>query len=683
MVNALEWTCRGDPIYSPYLRVDVNALHENKKDVSLNIRNNISLGVFPALAFSFAYFIFMITGFGCIASAPDVRIDVSGFLIDTKIHHTTCYRAFRRANYVGVELVVGTPARKLELLLRLDTTRDVSTPAVRILNDRVIESHTFSCKNKTTQLVATHTLCRDIIFATAGGPRDDIRKQVLEFEYVNAHDQQSLPETGLLYSLGMAGEWYPKSLDVLHLTNTHLCVTTGNTAPSPSTPSLRAFRLGPERSLWTTAQSIANVKTGQLMLSPVRNELLTGACDTLAESMVELFPISANLEPDYLTLSDASLWGVSPIQVQGRRAVVELGIECSSQSSKLQREHSSYITDCIGLRENVCRTLPSVPFRRISSSDVRAVYNASGSASFWFADNPTLTELPGLADSADAVLLAWMKLGMLVLAAIVTWVRADRATSQVRWLYEHCLSDATQRNINTQSDKTPSLKPIEDAVVGLAAVIARAVVSCWRLAPLLADNQGRVCVVNIFAATLSLLNWIIRNLAIQPTLYSGRIDQTDEPLGRLGGSMAVTDATSAVLLAYSSPPTLLTGSSNFDATARLLTGVTSVLIVLQRCLFGVAGISLLLAAERRRKQESRQAIYEVLLATSISSWIFQTAAVAVTIADLVVAPMAKEMTRGYIGNKTLISRSLFITFVCASLPRLLKTCVSLARSPRS
>ena len=224
---------------------------------------------------------------------------------------------------------------------------------------------------------------------------------------------------------------------------------------------------------------------------------------------------------------------------------------------------------------------------------------------------------------------------MLVLAAIVTWVRADRATSQVRWLYEHCLSDATQRNINTQSDKTPSLKPIEDAVVGLAAVIARAVVSCWRLAPLLADNQGRVCVVNIFAATLSLLNWIIRNLAIQPTLYSGRIDQTDEPLGRLGGSMAVTDATSAVLLAYSSPPTLLTGSSNFDATARLLTGVTSVLIVLQRCLFGVAGISLLLAAERRRKQESRQAIYEVLLATSISSWIFQTAAVAVTIADLV------------------------------------------------
>ena len=146
--------------------------------------------------------------------------------------------------------------------------------------------------------------------------------------------------------------------------------------------------------------------------------------------------------------------------------------------------------------------------------------------------------------------------------------------------------------------------------------------------------------------------------------------------------MAVTDATNAVLLAYSSPPTLLTGSSNFDATARLLTGVTSVLIVLQRCLFGVAGISLLLAAERRRK-ESRHAIYEVLLATSISSWIFQTAAVAVTIADLVVAPMAKEMTRGYIGNRTLISRSLFITFVCASLPRLLKTCVSLARSPRS
>ena len=64
----------------------------------------------------------------------------------------------------------------------------------------------------------------------------------------------------------------------------------------------------------------------------------------------------------------------------------------------------------------LCRTAPSLPFRRVSTYDVRAHYTQSGDVYYWFAHDTSLEQLPGLANSSEAVWLAVVKLSLLILA---------------------------------------------------------------------------------------------------------------------------------------------------------------------------------------------------------------------------------------------------------------------------
>ena len=74
---------------------------------------------------------------------------------------------------------------------------------------------------------------------------------------------------------------------------------------------------------------------------------------------------------------------------------------------------------------------------------------------------------------------------------------------------------------------------------------------------------------------------------------------------------------------------------------------------------------------------SSQTYQSILVAAGIM-WIFQGISVAVALADLVATPMSFSITRGVVGNDSAVGIALFLGLVCASLPRLMHTCVRLA-----
>jgi len=616
------------------------------------------------VAFVSAYFIFLLTGFICAITPPKATDSVVG---DSVPGDANCYRIKRQASYVTVEYALGSPTRRVQVLLRLDKVVGADERSVRIFTERVMESKTFQCDSN-------NATCYDTILLSQGNPNAEIARYVLEFDYTNPTVEQYTPGA-VAKALGLAGEMYAASGYRYYMSSTHLCVSRDEGAALADTTGALESRVDATGYLMTNASAIAYVGAELLGHSAIYASYHNSECVGQLEA-VAVLPLAAASESSYLALADTNLYETEPEQVSTRRRLVELGVTCASTVSFYNRAYSLYDIDCSNAYAT-CRTNPSLPFRRISALSLRAHYLADGSrAFFWFAKDTTLKSLPGLADSYDAVWLSIIKLGLIVLAAAVMWVRSDRVTSSSHWLYRHCIQVANCVGFSPPALKNSSV--VEDAFLGLVAICARYFVALWRLPNLTADHQARCVVFELVASLLSLVNWVVRYWVIEPAIPQLIGGQTDGkgPLTRLGGSMAIADASSAVLMAFSEPPMLLSAISRFDNTARLLTGLLISLVTLHRCLFACCCNAIILEAHDVGRLVSSQA-YRVLLYVALFSWLFQTVTLAVCMVDLVVTPMAYAISRGVIGNSGAIVVALFMALVNSSLPRLLHTCVKL------
>ena len=616
------------------------------------------------IAFVSAYTIFLMTGFLCAVTPPKATDNVVG---EDVPGDSNCYRVRRHANYVTVEYAMGSPTRRMQVLLRLDKVVGADERSVRVFTERVMESKTFQCD-------PNNATCYDTLLLTDGNANADIAQYILEFDYTNPTVEYYTPGA-IAKSLGLAGEMYAAVGYRYYLSATHLCVSRDENAPLSSTGGALTTNVDANGYLQTNATAIASVPETLLGHSALYTSYMNSECIGLLGT-VAFLPLSAASESSYLAISDTNLYETEPEQVSMRRRLVELGQTCASTLTFYERAYSLYDIDCSNAYAT-CRTTPSLPFRRISALSVRAHYLLDGTkAYFWFAKDPTLETLSGLADSYDAVWLAIIKLGLIVLAAAVMWVRSDRVTSSSHWLYRHCIQVANCVPFSAPAMRNSSV--IEDAFLGLVAIVARYFVAIWRLAPLSSDHQARCVVFELGASVVSLINWIIRYWVIEPALPQLIGSSTDGkgPLTRLGGSMAIADASSAVLLAFAEPPLLLSAISRFDNTARLLTGLLISLVTLHRCLFGCCCNAIILEAHEVGRLVSSQA-YRWLLYTALVSWIYQTITLAVCLVDLVITPMAYGLGRGIIGSDGAVVVALFMALVNASLPRLLHTCVKL------
>ena len=154
----------------------------------------------------------------------------------------------------------------------------------------------------------------------------------------------------------------------------------------------------------------------------------------------------------------------------------------------------------------------------------------------------------------------------------------------------HCVRASSSGGCGTH-EPVSETAVMEDALIGFVAVMARMSVSIWRVISLAGDNQLRAPLVQTVASALSLCQWVIRYFVLER--------QCEAPLTKLGGSTALLDATSAVLLAFAQPPLLVSSAGRFDPTARLLTALLITTMTLQRCLFAAACCGLLWAVPRR------------------------------------------------------------------------------------
>lgn len=291
------------------------------------------------------------------------------------------------------------------------------------------------------------------------------------------------------------------------------------------------------------------------------------------------------------------------------------------------------------------------------------------------------------------MLLSLVKLGLMTLAAAVTWMRATKSTSSHEQLFLHCARMAHCPALDTETDVNESAV-FEDAVVGATAIAARISVSFWRTVTLAADGQLRAPVTQLLAGILSIVQWVLRYFVLDR--------RCEAPLTKLGGSTALVDATCAVMLGFAQPPLYVTSISRFDPTARLLTALLIGTLTLQRCLFGAACCGLLWAvssSDVRKPIEMPPALfiqpggvaptiperfapeYVPVAFVTLVIWLLQTASVAILMADVFCTPFAHSLSRSLSSGWLEVSFAAFTATAASGLPQLMRTLGFLAQTP--
>lgn len=622
----------------------------------------------PGIAFAIAFFIYIIVGIICVLTPPVTKVSVASVPIPSS---ATCMRAARTANYVAAELNIGSPARRRRLLVRWDKVVASPTLSMHLFDARIIESKSLECDG-------VNTTCADTVLVNSGETNKGFRRKVAKFDYTTrAVELAKYDVAG--YMLGMDGELYMVRGYRYWMTATHVCYAeTSDAAPTVTLGALRAT-VSSGGAVIATASALAHVSAALLGGSYAREATVKFICDNTTlggVGTVAVLPHIAGYEQAYLAMSDAHLYEIEPTKVSVRRRIVELGQTCAAALTDYERDYNLYLLDCNNAQA-VCATTASLPFRRIATLDMVVHYDANGTVVFHFELSPTMRTLPNLTDSTDATSLALVKLLLIMMSAALVWVRSDRVTSKPHWLYRHCIQAAHCVPIPDMS--TSSV--IEDASMGLFAIIARFAVAMWRYDTLQHDSQTRVCIVEIVASALSCAHWLARYWIIDPWLpylVGGKPDGRG-PLTRLGGSSAIVDTSSGVLLAFSEAPLLVSALPRFEPTARLLIGLLISMVALPRCLFSSACCAILYESGQVGRSRVDPEFALLLILSSIF-WIFQLVALAISINDLVVTPLGYSIGRGLVGGTGWISVAISMGFVTAGVPRLLNSSVRLGLS---
>tara|TARA_Y100000768_G_scaffold345444_1_gene292377 strand:+ start:9253 stop:11262 length:2010 start_codon:yes stop_codon:yes gene_type:complete len=643
-----------------------------------------------APAFFFLVAMIAYTGSGCysLLTAPTATNVVGEFTIPDDAH---CLRANRHADYTSVELNVGTPFSLLNVMLRLDRmgVLDDGSSTLRLFSSHVAESDTVSC---------TANVCMDAALMQTGGPTSEMKRSVVQFDYTNPTNEALLGGTSA--ALDMDGELIMAPGFDYYLTATHFCwhkLVDEEAALSKASETARPVNASVNnitRTLYAHASQLVWSET--LRNTPAGLSHYLGRCINTSTGDVgptALFPGAAASESMWLGFGSSRVYEDSPDGVEERRIVVEVGTDCAASYTGYQRAYSLYSLDCQSAY-TPCETYPTVPMRRVASDEMR-ILTINDSAYLWTCPSTRLVGLPRLEDATDAVFLAIVKLFLMTLAAAIVWIRAAKSTSSHDMLFLHCVRTAHCEPYNAESPVS-TMAVWEDAFIGLIAIGARLGVAIWRLETLHSDNQSRVAWVQLGACALSFLQWFTRYFLLQR--------QCETPLTKLGGSTALCDASTAVMLAFAEPPLLLSSIGRFDPTARLLTALLLTIVTLQRCLYASACCGLLWAVAKHDKEtnnvniakarirlhgllanssyESRfSAEYEYILLGAAMTWVLQAASVGILLADVFAVPLAHSSARSLAGEWLPIAYVFFFSITVASMPELVKTSEKIAQAP--
>ena len=632
--------------------------------------------------FVLAMICYLVTGMVCIGFAPEATDTFDEHSIpDTAL----CMRVSRHTNYASVDVAIGTPPSMLNLLLRLDSVYDRNSTSMRLFSNRVAESDTVSCEG---------TVCTDAALVHPEGPASPQVVAVVQFEYTNPTTESLTYGTAV--TMHLDGEFALKQGNDYYLTTTHLCWApsdaTGMHSEAEPDPAdhegavparvvnglLKADAAGLEQTL-----TMRNTPSG---IAQINNACVGGVGE------VALFPGAASDEATWLGLASKRAYENSPDGVDDRRAIVEVGTSCASNYTLYERAYSLYQLDCLSAYVS-CDTNPSVPFRRVASDQLRLHIPDDGTDVAYVFTSPDdrLEALPKLETGGHAMWLSFVKLGLMTLAAAVTWIRAAKTTSSHDRLFMYCVRMAHCPVLD--AEPVDRIVIWEDAVIGLAAVVARIAVAVWRTVTLSVDGQLRAPFAQLLAGVLSFAQWVLRYFVLDR--------KCEAPLTKLGGSTALIDATCAVMLGFAEPPLFVSSVSRFDPTARLLTALLITTMTLQRCLFSTACCGLLwaVASDDARKPVDISSMrmfpgatgaaatdrfapeYIPYVLFALLAWLLQTCSVAVLLADVFCVPLAHSMSRSIAGGWTEIAMAIFMATAAGGMPTMVKTLTYIAQDP--
>lgn len=672
-----------------------------------------SIGQLPAVAFVAAACVYIVSGLACVSFPPSVTNEVADIRVP---RGARCYPVVRRADYTIVQLAVGSPPRLMNVLFQVGSLVDDEENGLHLFGERMVESKSLLCEYS-----KNHT-CYDIVLTGLHDPSNYLSRVVHRFRY---DLPSNVPSWYDAKSVGAEGEMFLVRGNRYFLTSTHLCIaTTATTATATATATKVALYAASTSTYENTgydftharlivnSSSLSDMPKEIFYKSAVYRTAVAGRCASWFDE-IYLFPREAIVEGAYLALSDPYIYEVEPYQVSLRRAIVELGYWCASESldTSFATESAVALYEFDSRRDfantrvwnapsqsevdwsHTWRDFPSLPFRRLASTNMILTCHERSNVSQSDADvtigvelNPSLESLPGLADAGNASWWAVVKLAILFLAAAVMWVRQTRETSCPLWLFSNCVhmvTDATLATVSkrtchdddpqqVQKERKRVVALVEDAALGFAAIAARVTISAMRLRGLAHDHQTRACVANLIGGALSLSSWSTRFLVVSPNIVDVILNPSmqSDPLARLGGSMAVVDASCAVLVAFAEPPTL-GALSTFDDTARVLTGLLCSVVTLHRCLIGVTCNAFCYESHHRTVVWDDTFIF-LTVACGIA-WLAQTSILAVSLSDLTITPIATSSTRTVAGPDNAVATCLFLASVCLATPTILKT----------
>ena len=628
----------------------------------------------PGLFLGATMLCYLVTGLVCVGVPPQPTTE---FGVHTVPATSQCVRVSRHADYVVAEVGIGTPLRIMNLLVNLNAV--VNGTALLVHSTRVSESSTVTCEGQ---------ICTDVMLLNLDGPASAQQRVIGMFRYANPTTLTSSSS----YALGLDGELALNYDKNYFLTSTHLCWESYENAVFPTEEEAPTLLVGIESGeLVANASSIA-AYGGVLAESPAVQRINQG-CGNESNTLISLFPEEAGNEAAWLGLQNSDVYQSAPEDVDARRNVVEVGTDCSPTA--YPHAHSLFQLDCLSVYTS-CETIASLPFRRAATHQMRFSIPPFGSGlaiSVWVADDPRLHDLPKLGD--NAVNTAVVKLTLMILSALVIWVRASKVTASHSGLFMFCLRASRCLGSQTEeSTKVSRVVIIEDAAIGLLAIGARIAVSVWRLVSLTEDNQLRTPLIQLIACIISFVHWAVRNFVLK--------HECEVPLTKLGGSTAIIDATSAVMMAFASPPLLVSATGRFDSTARMLVALIVSTITVPRCLFAAACCGVILSFWfedflRAKKTPNANTItmlsggaakptkpphdppYLIMVFVAALSWLFQAACVGVLMADLFCTPLAFSMHRSATGETLPTAIALFMTTTAVGLPALVKNAVRVAK----
>lgn len=611
------------------------------------------------VVFAFTLTAVVVTGIIALATAPQADLRFEG--LDRPARSMKCLKVARRADYAIIYLNLGSPVQRLELLIDFAPVPR-GGESLRIFSERLHKSTSMTCEPLVPARPYELACTDKTMIAVNGTSTQHIGTTQFTFQ----NDQAEYGKGNTAAILGLDGVFSLQHDTTYWITTTDLCFAPYEPYTAISNDFL-AFET--DESLGTlSVYGDALARFAPLSSS----HLAKSACIDSEMTRVRLFPTDAFSERvGWLSLSDRSLYEYGGTILEKRRRVVELGSTCAELQPDLAHVLDIYNSDC-GLSLQACQTDPALTFRRLATSRLRLDIDEDGTGQLRAEETDALKRVPSLVTHEESLNSALGRLFVLLLTAAVVFLRGSQNAASSRYMLGHSIN--TMRCRGTFAPKHDPrvsfttrfgrLEVATDAVVSIAAVLARVIVLAVSYKSLIADDNATTAHLEVVGVIASFLHFSLR--------YLLHLDlRTEAPLTKLGGPMSVVDCTSTVLLLFSDAPLLSADSSKFSSVGRILISILTSLAVFTRCIFSAATVSAMAISATNGARKDLKT-HKLILNAAVILWILAAVVSAAHVSLLFVRPAAVSIVRSSHGSTAVFKYAIWIGMIAASLPTFTK-----------